>query len=339
MNRLPVILLLLVSNVLIAQKIQFPYSYKNEFQEIHEDDKVIKILDSNLKFIEYFNPDFHEFFTPSDTAYRDYFVSGENVYIIDSLVITNHNSYSMNSQIEGVYKTRINGEKFIIVDFYDGFQLGTMVQPLYFIFKEEKGSFALQSVYIIENVNAYDSVVTESLQMFYENGKIKMKGINLVLLRDPNWLTLQIHNALFEGIVTKDSRHSLFSLLGQPEEITDVSRYQTDCKEWLKYKKKGLTYHVCGDTAYLQGIYFPQNPDVKIIYNGETIDGKMTIDDFCRKFNINKEYVFSFLFVNTPCPFVDEGFASVIMLYINGIYSECIFDSNQRLVYIGFPTL
>lgn len=97
MNRLPVILLLLVSNVLIAQKIQFPYSYKNEFQEIHEDDKVIKILDSNLKFIEYFNPDFHEFFTPSDTAYRDYFVSGENVYMIDSLVITNHDSYSMDS--------------------------------------------------------------------------------------------------------------------------------------------------------------------------------------------------------------------------------------------------
>lgn len=339
----PTLLFLLVTTTLAAQQIHcsFPYTYITEFKTIDHDSLYVMILDSNLKYEAKTNPTPMEYFTPSDTAYRSCFVSGGHIYMIDSLACRDYRNYSMNDQIVGIYKTQIHKEKFLIIDYYNGYQFGTFVQPTFFIFKEEKGDYVLQSVYLVGNVNGYDSVVSESLRMYYKKGKIRMEGINLVLLRDPDWLesteVITLQNATINGVPAKTTFDSLTAILGLPD-----SKYESECcGEILRYWKNELTYNRCGDTVHLQDIYFPKNPEVNIVYKGVNINGRMTANKFCRKFHVRKEHVFPYLSVNTGCP-VDNFDEHVVFFCIwmhnsaSESFSEWVFDKNRKLVFAAF---
>ena len=341
-----IILLLIMGNNLFAQQIDFNYTYIDEFQMIVEDDKVITILDSNLKLISYINPDAEEYFIPSDTSYREYFIS-KNIYMIDSLVYANYRNLVMRVNVVGIYKTQIKKNKFIIVYCYDGQLIGSFQQPTYFIFKEEKGSYKLQSVYQIENVDGYATGVMESMQMFYNNNRIQMKGINLNLLWDSGIRkysrTIPLQKITFHGVPVKITFDSLQFLFGLPEINYQIyydspeKGYQTDSAEILIYQKCGLRYIKKGDTVNLCGICFQKNPNASVMFNDILINGSTTLNEFEENFNISKEYVSTHYFHNIACDCeLYTGFAYVIRLFDKKVFSEWHFDERNRLVSAKF---
>lgn len=336
MKNLIILFLLLMLNDLFAQQIDFDYIYINNFQQINEDEKVITILDSNLMLVSYINPDAKEYFIPSDTSYREYFIS-KNTYMIDSLVYMNYRNVVMRVDVVGIYKTQIEDIRFIIVESVDVFLIGSFQQPTYFIFKEEKGSYKLQSVYQIENVDGYATGVMESMQMFYNNNRIQMKGINLVLLWDAGiWKysrNIQTQNIAINGVPQKITSDSLQLLYGLPN-----IKYETgDSCELLIYKISGLRYIRKGDTVSLCGICFQNNPDVNVMFNDILINGSITLNEFEEYFNISKEYVSIHYFHNIACDCeIETGFAYVIRLFDKIVFSEWHFDERKRLVSVIF---
>ena len=346
MKNLIILFLLLMLNDLFAQQIDFDYIYINNFQQINEDEKVITILDSNLMLVSYINPDAEEYFIPSDTSYREYFIS-KNTYMIDSLVYTNYRNMVMRAEVVGIYKTQIEDIRFIIVESVDVFLIGSFQQPTYFIFKEEKGSYKLQSVYQIENVDGYATGVMESMQMFYNNNRIQMKGINLVLLWDAGiWKysrNIQTQNIAINGVPQKITSDSLQLLYGLPEINYQIfydspeKGYQTDSAEIMIYQKYGLRYIRKGDTVSLCGICFQNNPDVNVMFNDILINGSTTLNEFEENFNISKEYVSTHYFHNIACDCeLYTGFAYVIRLFDKKVFSEWHFDERNRLVSAKF---
>jgi len=92
-----------------------------------------------------------EYFEPRDTLARQTLVVYEKEYVIDALV-------ELQSQYTGAYNLSYaflihhKKQKYIVLLFYDGYQMGTEQQGMYIIFKLDKNNATFYASYI-ENLN------------------------------------------------------------------------------------------------------------------------------------------------------------------------------------------
>jgi hypothetical protein len=124
---------------------------------------------------------FCEAFVLSDTLYRNYILLNNKKYLIDSLCLREYDNYAIGFQYTGTYYLSYNQYTYLIVTGFDGFQLGTDVQPSYIIFqkKETEKEYHFLSSYYIENTDYYSEEILNSVKIFFKKDKIILKGINL----------------------------------------------------------------------------------------------------------------------------------------------------------------
>lgn len=348
--------LLLPANGVFAQCISqasFPYEWVTAFSRDAHDSNAI-VLDDNLILRYVCDPnapegDDPEIFEPADTACRVLLVSGKNIYMVDSLLFPYYRYYSAAFQVTGLYKADIKGERFVILDCYNGYQLGTFVQPLFIVLKEEQGNYALQSVYMITNTDGYADYVYNSLKMTCKKGKVRLNGSNLLLLRDPGWYTtehvLTLQNTKIEGVPDRLPYDSLVRRLGACEERYTRSEDDsgTMISELLEYEIKGLahglSYLHCKDSCYLQDLCFTANPDSYLLYDGFRLDGRLTLKKCRKMFRIPNEQVAYGKSYAMGCPFLDDihnGFVRLIRLCRDESTTLLFFDpATDRLLGVS----
>jgi hypothetical protein len=112
---------------------------------------------------------------------RDYLLLIGKKYMIDSLCMINYYEYSMAFVYTGAYLIPYKKNNYLIITGYDGFLMGTMVQPLYLIFqiKEMGKEYYFLSSYYIENIDYYSEEILNSVKIVKKKDKIILKGINL----------------------------------------------------------------------------------------------------------------------------------------------------------------
>jgi hypothetical protein len=122
-----------------------------------------------------------EYFVLADTLYRDYILLDNKKYLIDSLCFTKYNNYAMAFQYTGTYCLSNNKHSYLIIKGFDGFQIGTFVQPLYMVFQKGKSEkeYHFLSSYYIENIDFYSEKILNSVKVVFKKDKIILKGINL----------------------------------------------------------------------------------------------------------------------------------------------------------------
>ena len=110
--------------------------------------------------------------------------------MVDSLVLNDPSEYAMNFQPVSVYSINDKKSTFVILEAYDGYQIGTDVQPIYIVFKKDKSSLILYSVYQITDLEDNSVTTEQSIKVFIHNNRLFLKGKNLIKIRDYNAASL-----------------------------------------------------------------------------------------------------------------------------------------------------
>lgn len=130
------------------------------------------------------NPDGNgEYFVMSDTMYRCYLHTDIDI-MVDSLVLNDPSEYAMNFQPLSIYSIPDKKSTYVILEAYNGYQNGTDVQPIYIVFKKDKSSIKLHSVYQITDLEDNSETIEKSIKVFIRNNRLLLKGKNLVRIRD-----------------------------------------------------------------------------------------------------------------------------------------------------------
>jgi len=165
--------------------------------------KPLRKLDSNSQFITQKNDGFFEttlysgivlktqsnpngngeYFVESDTMYRCYLHTDIDI-MVDSLVLNKPSEYTMNFQPLSVFSIHNKKNTFVILEAYDGYQYGTAVQPIYIVFKKDKSSIKLHSVYLLTDLEDNSETIEKSIKVYIRNNRLFLKGKNLVRIRD-----------------------------------------------------------------------------------------------------------------------------------------------------------
>ena len=104
--------------------------------------------------------------------------------MVDSLVLNKPSEYAMNFQPLSVFSIHNKKNTFVILEAYDGYQYGTAVQPIYIVFKKDKSSIKLHSVYLLTDLEDNSETIEKSIKVYIRNNRLFLKGKNLVRIRD-----------------------------------------------------------------------------------------------------------------------------------------------------------
>ena len=132
--------------------------------------------------IERIFPDTNYSPAPWDTIYRSYLQIDKKV-MIDSLFFTNTSEFAMNFNILYVYPIRRKKELFIVLECFDGFQMGSDSQPMYLILKKNNASYKLQAAYMITNIEDNSCRIPNSVKVCFFRKKLFLRGKNLILMK------------------------------------------------------------------------------------------------------------------------------------------------------------
>ena len=168
----------------LSQKPLHKYESNSQFTSQENDGFVETTLYSGLLLRFQSNPDGNgEYFVVSDTLYR-YYLHTDIDIMVDSLVLNEPSEYAMNFQPLSVYSIHNKKSTFVILEAYNGYQYGTDVQPIYIVFKKDKSSIILHSVYQITDLEDNSATIEQSIKVFIRNNRLFLKGKNLKKKRD-----------------------------------------------------------------------------------------------------------------------------------------------------------
>lgn len=119
----------------------------------------------------------------SELSDREIINISDKTYMIDSLLYCNYSEYAGTYDFETLYIIEKQGHKYYVIDFFNAFQLGTMVQPCYMILNKDDGKIKLHSIYIQTDIEDNSGRIEKSVQVYFENDNICLKGINLEPLK------------------------------------------------------------------------------------------------------------------------------------------------------------
>jgi hypothetical protein len=118
-----------------------------------------------------------------DTSYREKIIISGKSYMIDSLLYRNYSEYSGSYDFECVYVIERKNEKYYIVSFFNAFQMGTMVQPCYLVFRSKKGNVCLNTVYMLTDIEDNSGRIENTVRVHLRNDDLYLTGKNLELLK------------------------------------------------------------------------------------------------------------------------------------------------------------
>lgn len=115
-----------------------------------------------------------------DTSYRERLVVCGQSYMIDSLLFKNYNEYSgMYYFNEDVF---VIENEYYIVDFFNTFQMGTMVQPCFLVFKTKEGRACPTALYMLTDVEDNSDRIGKTVRYYIDKGNLYLIGKNLELI-------------------------------------------------------------------------------------------------------------------------------------------------------------
>ena len=116
-----------------------------------------------------------------DTAYKERLVVCGQTYMIDSLLFNNYHEYS------GVYffsdDAYVIEKDYYIVSFFNAFQMGTMAQPCYLVFKTTDGKACPCALYMLTDLEDNSGRKENTIRYTIEDGILYLQGENLELVR------------------------------------------------------------------------------------------------------------------------------------------------------------
>ena len=109
-------------------------------------------------------------------------ISGET-YMVDSLLYDNYSEYAGTYDFERIYMVEKSEKKYYIIDFYNAFQMGTMVQPCYMILSIDGGMPVLHSIYMQTDIEDNSGRIENTVRVYFENDNIRLEGVNMELIK------------------------------------------------------------------------------------------------------------------------------------------------------------
>lgn len=176
--------------IALSQKPLRKYESYSQFMSQENDVYTEMTLYSGLVLRFQSNPDGNgEYFVESDTSYRFYIHTDVDI-MVDSLVLNEWSEYALNFQPLSLFFIRNKKCTFMILEAYDGYQMGTDAQPVFIVFKQDKSSVNLHSVYQITDLEDNSETTEQSIKVFIRNNRLFLKGKNLERIRDYDINTL-----------------------------------------------------------------------------------------------------------------------------------------------------
>ena len=168
----------------LSQKPLHKYESNSQFMCQENDGFIETILYAGLVLRSQSNPNGNgEYFVMSDTMYRFYLRTDVDI-MVDSLVLNEWSEYAMNFQPLSVYSVNDKKSTFVIIEAYNGYQMGTDEQPIYIVFKKDKQSMILHSVYQITDLEYISEIIERTIKVYIRNNRLLLKGKNLKMIRD-----------------------------------------------------------------------------------------------------------------------------------------------------------
>lgn len=118
-----------------------------------------------------------------DTSYREKIIISGKSHVIDSLLYRNYSEYSGSYDFECVYMIEGKNKKYYIVSFFNAFQMGTMVQPCYMVFRSKEGNVCLYAVYMLTDIEDNSGRIENTVRVHLKNDDLYLSGKNLELLK------------------------------------------------------------------------------------------------------------------------------------------------------------
>lgn len=118
-----------------------------------------------------------------DSSYREIVAISGKSYMIDSLLYNNYSEYNGTYHFELVYVIEGKNKRFFIVSFYNAYQMGTMVQPCYLVFRQRDGETCLSSVYMLTDIEDNSGRIENTVRVHLKNDDLYLSGKNLELLK------------------------------------------------------------------------------------------------------------------------------------------------------------
>ena len=168
----------------LSQKPLHKYESNSQFMCQENDGLIETILYAGLVLRSQSNPNGNgEYFVLSDTMYRFYLHTDVDI-MVDSLVLNEWSEYAMNFQPLSVYSVNDKKNTFVILEAYNGYQMGTDVQPIYIVLKKDKTSMILHSIYQITDWEYKTGMIEHSIKVYIRNNRLLLKGKHLEKIRD-----------------------------------------------------------------------------------------------------------------------------------------------------------
>ena len=178
-NKLKFSLLLLFfySQTLLFSQINLIDEYK--YKIICTEDTLNKCtLDGFENLYIYIYSRQNEYFADSDTLKKDFIFFKESIYTFDNLLRLKQSDYTVSFSLENIYLVRSKKYKFLVIQGYNSFQIGSDQQTFFIVLKIFDEKIDVVSSYIFDS--AEDS---NSIRLIKRNRSLKLKNKNLKLLK------------------------------------------------------------------------------------------------------------------------------------------------------------
>lgn len=152
MLRILVLLSILNNNWLLSQK-QLDNTYKCRIECDNNKELQKCIIDSIPKFSIFIYSRENEYFTEADTLKRDYINFDKVKYTFDFLLNLKQTDYTISFNLDQVYLIEINDGKFVIIQGFNSFQIGSDQQTFFIILKLNNNKIEPVSSYLFDSAD------------------------------------------------------------------------------------------------------------------------------------------------------------------------------------------
>jgi hypothetical protein len=115
-----------------------------------------------------------EYFEPRDTLAREILIAYGGEYVIDTLIGMKSTDYTGAYYLSDVFSIEYRKKIYILLLFFDGYQMGTEQQSIYVIFETENNNAVFRASYVANNNYRFSQV-----RIVKKKGSIFLKSKNL----------------------------------------------------------------------------------------------------------------------------------------------------------------
>lgn len=170
------LLLFFYNHTFLFSQISLIDEYK--YQIICSEDTINKCtLDGFENFYIYTYSRQNEYFSDHDTLKKDFILYEESLYTFDDLLRLKQRNYTVSFSLENIYLVRTKKHKFLVLQGFNSFQIGSDQQTFFIVLKIFDESVEVVSSYILDATEDSDSI---RLIKRFRSLKLKHKKLKLL---------------------------------------------------------------------------------------------------------------------------------------------------------------